>query len=73
MRSSSLVMWCSEAKSKSICAGSSTQTRKWGYHEYTITDWKLAGLRRVFDSEAGAFRDADTFDLELPNGPRSPA
>jgi 3',5'-cyclic AMP phosphodiesterase CpdA len=55
----------------SICAGSSTQTKKWGYHEYTITDWKLTGLRRVFDPEANEFRDTDTFELELP-GARQP-
>ena len=49
-----------------ICAGSSTQTKKWGYHEYAIDGWKLTGLRRVFDPEAGAFLDTDTFELELP-------
>jgi 3',5'-cyclic AMP phosphodiesterase CpdA len=49
-----------------ICAGSSTQTKKWGYHEYTIDGWKLAGLRRVFDRAAGVFQDTDTFELELP-------
>ena len=36
-----------------ICAGSSTQTKRWGYHEYTIDGWKLTGLRRVFDPESG--------------------
>jgi 3',5'-cyclic AMP phosphodiesterase CpdA len=49
-----------------ICAGSSTQTKRWGYHEYTIDGWKLAGLRRVFDRKAGAFQDTNTFELELP-------
>lgn len=48
-----------------ICAGSGTQTKRWGYHEYTIDDWKLTGLRRVYDPATGAFADADTFELEL--------
>lgn len=50
----------------SICAGSATQTRRWGYHEYTIDGWKLLGLRRVFDHKSKAFIDADKFELELP-------
>lgn len=50
----------------SICAGSSTQTRRWGYHEYVIDGWRLAGRRRVYNPETGAFHDADTFQLELP-------
>ena len=49
-----------------ICAGSSTQTKRWGYHEYAIDGWKLSGLRRVFDPAAGAFQDTDTFELLLP-------
>ena len=49
-----------------ICAGSSTQTKRWGYHEYTIDGHTLRGLRRVYDPTAGAFADAETFELELP-------
>jgi 3',5'-cyclic AMP phosphodiesterase CpdA len=49
-----------------ICAGSSTQTKRWGYHEYTIDEWKLKGLRRVYDFNSGNFQDADTFELDLP-------
>ena len=49
-----------------ICAGSSTQTKRWGYHEYTIDGWTLNALRRVYDPTAGAFADADHFALELP-------
>ena len=49
-----------------VCAGSSTQTKRWGYHEYTIDGRKLAGLRRVYDATASSFQDADTFELELP-------
>ncbi|MCI0703533.1 MAG: metallophosphoesterase [Planctomycetia bacterium] len=49
-----------------ICAGSSTQTRRWGYHEYTIDAWHLKGLRRVYDLKTGNFLDSETFELELP-------
>ena len=48
-----------------ICVGSSTQSQRWGYHEYEIEGRKLRGLRRVYDPAAGAFVDADTFELEL--------
>jgi 3',5'-cyclic AMP phosphodiesterase CpdA len=48
-----------------ICVGSSTQTKRWGYHEYTIDGTRLNGLRRVYDFASGAFVDADTFALEL--------
>ncbi|MCE9566405.1 MAG: metallophosphoesterase [Planctomycetes bacterium] len=48
-----------------ICVGSTTQARRWGYHEYTIDGGKLAALRRVYDLAAGAFVDADRFELEL--------
>lgn len=50
----------------SICAGSATQTRRWGYHEYSIDGWKLSGIRRVYDANSDSFQDADTFELELP-------
>jgi hypothetical protein len=50
----------------SICSGSATQTRRWGYHEYTIDGWKLTGLRRVFNPQSEGFSDADTFEVELP-------
>jgi hypothetical protein len=52
-----------------ICAGSSTQTKKWGYHEYAIEGWKLTGLRRIFDPETAAFRDTESFELMLPGDP----
>lgn len=50
----------------SICAGSSTQTNRWGYHQYEIEDWQLKGTRRVFDPTLQAFQDVQTFDIELP-------
>jgi 3',5'-cyclic AMP phosphodiesterase CpdA len=49
-----------------ICTGSSTQTGRWGYHDYTVTDRKLTAVRRVYDPGAGAFADADRFELDLP-------
>ena len=49
----------------SICAGSATQTRRWGYHEYAIDGWKLSAQRRVYDPAAGAFADAETFEVNL--------
>ncbi|MBY0456345.1 MAG: hypothetical protein K2V38_03300, partial [Gemmataceae bacterium] len=55
-----------------ICAGSSTQTNRWGYHEYAIDGWHLTGLRRVFEPAAGDFRDAERFELPLPGGRLSP-
>ena len=50
----------------SICAGSATQIRRWGYHEYTIEGFTLTGHRRVYDPATQSYRDADTFALELP-------
>jgi 3',5'-cyclic AMP phosphodiesterase CpdA len=48
-----------------ICTGSSTQVRRWGYHDYTIDGTHLSGLRRVYDTLSGAFLDAERFELEL--------
>ena len=36
-----------------------------------IDGWKLTGLRRVFDPEAAAFQDTDSFELMLPGDPES--
>jgi hypothetical protein len=38
----------------------------WSYGDYTITGQTLRGVRRAFDLEAGQFREAATFELELP-------
>lgn len=48
-----------------ICTGSSTQTGRWGYHDYTIDGWNLKAVRRVYDPESCAFVDAERFELEL--------
>lgn len=49
-----------------ICTGSSTQTNRWGYHEYAIADRHLKAVRRVYDPTTGSFADAETFELTLP-------
>lgn len=49
-----------------ICTGSSTQTKRWGYHEYRIEGYNLNAVRRVYDPATGAFADAETFELTLP-------
>jgi 3',5'-cyclic AMP phosphodiesterase CpdA len=49
-----------------ICAGSATQNKRWSYGEYTIAGRRLTGVRRVWDMEEGQFRDAVTFELDLP-------
>jgi 3',5'-cyclic AMP phosphodiesterase CpdA len=49
-----------------ICAGSATQRGCWSYARYTIEGMRVSALRREFDPVQGAFRDAETFALELP-------
>ena len=49
-----------------ICAGSSTQKRHWSYGDYAITGNQLRGVRRTYDLETGHFREAETFELQLP-------
>lgn len=48
-----------------ICTGSSTQTKRWGYHDYTIDGHHLKGVRRVYDLPSGAFVDDDVFEFDL--------
>jgi 3',5'-cyclic AMP phosphodiesterase CpdA len=48
-----------------ICTGSSTQTDRWGYHDYTISGTHLAAVRRIYQPSTGVFADADRFALEL--------
>jgi 3',5'-cyclic AMP phosphodiesterase CpdA len=49
-----------------ICAGSATQSKRWSYGEYTIRGRHLSGVRRVWEQEAGVFRDFGSFELHLP-------
>ena len=46
-----------------ICTGSSTQTKRWGYHDYTLDGRHLKAQRRVYDLATGAFVDAEQFEL----------
>jgi 3',5'-cyclic AMP phosphodiesterase CpdA len=48
-----------------VCAGSATQSGRWSYGEYTITDRQFRAVRRVFDAHEGRFRDAATFAFDL--------
>ena len=48
-----------------ICAGSATQNCRWSYSEYVIQSGLLKGLRRVYDSQSGAFREGDPFEVCL--------
>jgi 3',5'-cyclic AMP phosphodiesterase CpdA len=48
-----------------ICAGSATQTRRWSYGEYTIDGLGCKVRQRVFDPDAGQFRDGDAFAVQL--------
>jgi 3',5'-cyclic AMP phosphodiesterase CpdA len=52
-----------------ICAGSATQHGLWSYKDYTLTGNRLSVLTRVFDREAGAFRDGAAYELELTGTP----
>jgi 3',5'-cyclic AMP phosphodiesterase CpdA len=52
-----------------ICSGSATQTGLWTYGEYTIEGGNLKGTRRVFDLNAGAFCDADSFEIKISSNP----
>jgi 3',5'-cyclic AMP phosphodiesterase CpdA len=49
----------------SVCAGSATQSGLGSYSEYSLTDRRLVALRRVYDRVGGAFRDGETFEVEL--------
>lgn len=48
-----------------ICAGSTTQTKRWTYNDYTIEDRTLTAVRRQYDPLAHAFKDTETFHVEL--------
>jgi 3',5'-cyclic AMP phosphodiesterase CpdA len=48
-----------------ICAGSATERGRWSYERYRIEGPHFTALRRAYDPERGAFRDAGTFALEL--------
>lgn len=46
-----------------VCAGSATHAAKWSYNEYTFVDGLMHGRRRMWEPEAGAFKDGDGFSV----------
>ena len=49
-----------------ICAGSSTQTGRWSFHEYAVAGRDLVGVRRTYCPAADDYRVSDRFSLRLP-------
>jgi 3',5'-cyclic AMP phosphodiesterase CpdA len=49
-----------------ICAGSATQEGHWSYGEYTFEQRCCRVVCRVYDPKAGRFREAVTYELQLP-------
>jgi 3',5'-cyclic AMP phosphodiesterase CpdA len=56
---------CGAVPFPAVCVGSTTQSGRWSYAEYTLTPTRLHALRRVYDPPAGAFRDGESFELEI--------
>lgn len=48
-----------------VCAGSATQEDAWGYGDYRLEDTTLHIQQRVFDPQAGGFREVQAFALPL--------
>jgi len=48
-----------------ICCGSATQNGLWSYGDYTVEDWQWRVRQRIFDPDAGTFRDGPTVELRL--------
>lgn len=49
-----------------ICAGSATQTNRWSHNEYELDGNQLRVRRKVYDPDARGFRDAERYELLLP-------
>ena len=49
-----------------ICAGSATQTGRWSHNEYELDGRQLRVRRKVYDPDARGFREAERYDLALP-------
>lgn len=49
-----------------VCVGSSTQNNRWTYHEYSIDEERLTGVKRVYDPRLQQFLDQEAFELSLP-------
>jgi 3',5'-cyclic AMP phosphodiesterase CpdA len=48
-----------------VCVGSSTQTGRWSYAEYTLEENRVEVVRRTYNPVRSAFEDADKFALPL--------
>jgi len=48
-----------------ICAGSTTQQRRWTYLEYTLTGYRLRAQQRTYDPDKHGFYDSGSFELDL--------
>lgn len=48
-----------------ICTGSTTQSGRWGYNDYTIAGKRCQVQRRVFDPVRAVLVDGEAFELEL--------
>ena len=51
-----------------ICVGSTTQEHRWSYNRYRIEGSTLTMARRVYEPNAGAFRDGEVLEMELTQG-----
>ncbi len=48
------------------CAGSATQNNRWSYYEHVLGDGTLVSHRREYDPTAGAFREVEVTEVEMP-------
>src|SRR5262249_46506575 len=49
-----------------ICAGSATQSGLWTFNEYEVDGRYFRAMRRSFDLDNRRFREAESFELQLP-------
>jgi len=49
-----------------ICSGSATQTDRWSYGAYVLENHHLHGQQRVYEPQAEAFGDGESFHVDLP-------
>jgi len=49
-----------------VCVGSSTQTDRWAYHDYTIEDSRVLAVRRIYRVVENSFDDHSRFEFDLP-------
>ncbi len=49
-----------------VCVGSSTQTHRWAYHDYTVEDSRVTAVRRGYRAAENHFDDDHRFEFDLP-------